>query len=451
MRLQRLSRIPVWVCTIALIGAMLACTAELPGIVVTPTVIPVTLTVTPSEVPALPSETATLESSSTPPPTATPSETASQTPTFTATTTLTLTPSQTATETPTFTVTNTQTSLPTQTPTRIPSAVPTETYTASPTQSHTLTPTPSVTLTLTATEFPSVTPTPIPDTVTPIPTAIPPTETQTIMQTVTQTSVSSPTLQASLPTQVAINPPSLVPVPTIRRATLAPTRNSSGVATTIPGTRSPAQRPSITAIPPIATVTQVQSGPGGNISSPFGEATLLAGTRAPTAAYRDSGGGRINPIFGGGFVATVQAGSVAYAFNPQTGQVAAIDPGGNLSVNSIPFIKSPMSEFGLGNFKVTGVRWSPDGRFLAFRVERPDARDGHFSFVDTISDGIWVWDRIGNQTRHIFRNEYRQGAPNQQIAYDFAWANDSQTVLVYLSPDRRVFRLVRQDVDLDRS
>jgi hypothetical protein len=219
--------------------------------------------------------------------------------------------------------------------------------------------------------------------------------------------------------------------------------------TPIPG----GQAPTPTAIPPI--IVTAPSGPGGNEVNPFApEATALAGTRAPTAAYRDiGGGGYAVPIFGGlppvptPISALVIVGS---AVNPQTGQLAVIDRGGNMLINSIPFTLSPMSQFGLGNFKVTGLRWSPDGRYLAFRIEREGARDGHFSFEDTIDDGIWVWDRIGNQTRQIFRNEYRQGAPNQQIAYDFLWANNSQTVIVFTSPDRRQFKLVRQDTDLNR-
>src|SRR5262249_46140215 len=161
--------------------------------------------------------------------------------------------------------------------------------------------------------------------------------------------------------------------------------------------------PTSTPIPPIIVTSQ--SGPGGPVSGPFGEATVLAGTRIPTAAYVVNNGSGWVYRAGGPVVATVQPGVVAYVVNPATGRMAAIDEGGNMSINAAPFLLSPMSQYGLGNFRVTGLRWSADGRYLAFRVERPGARDGHFSFEDTISDGVWIWDRIGNTTRHIFRNE----------------------------------------------
>jgi hypothetical protein len=187
------------------------------------------------------------------------------------------------------------------------------------------------------------------------------------------------------------------------------------------------------------------------VVGPFAEVTAIAGTRVPTAAYRDNGAGGIYWLGNGRYVATVLPGIRSYAVNPQTGTVAAIDQNGTLIINAVTFALSPSSVYGPSEFKkITGVTWSPDGRFLAFRVERPDARDGRFAFGDTIDDGIWVWDVAANTTRQVFRNEYRQGAPNQQIAYDFGWANDSQTLIIYVSPDLRNVKLVRQDHDLNR-
>ncbi len=456
-----------------LILAAMACT-NLPGVPVTPTIIPVTPSSTPSETPLVPTDTPT----STEPPTIT--STPTITPTFTSTDTATatntgsVTPSLTPSITPTFTAsytpteTATYTLTPTLTLTFTPSAVPTETPipptdtpTNTPTATDTASVTPSVSATFTETS-----------TVTPTNTASP-TWTLTYTPTPSDTPTDPPT-NTPAPTAIVINLPTFTPTtsitPPIRTATrVITTTQIAGVFTLVPtriatrrptvrppvqptgvigGTPIPGQIPSPTAIPPIVTA---QSGVGSVEVNPFApQATAIAGTRAPTPAYRDTGGGRIAPIFGGPFVATVPPGMVEYRVNPQTGQVAYIDRGGNMLINSIPFILSPMSSFGLGNFKVTGVRWSPDGRFLAFRVERDGARDGHFSFNDTIDDGIWIWDRIGNQTRQVFRNEYRQGAPNQQIAHDFSWTNDSQTIIVYTSPDRRQFKLVRQDTDLNR-
>jgi hypothetical protein len=449
---------------VMLILATIACDG-LPGVPVTPTLIPVTSTSTPSETSIAPTDTptttATPTETFTPSATATftPSQTPSDTPTGTLTPTstpsITPTPSDTATATPTATLTPSNTYTPTFTPSAVPTETPTPTATNTepptftPTATDTASVTPSVSPTFTDTPTPSSTPSP---TVSPsatqqialLPTITPPVASNTPQPTTTRTVTAPPVITATPGAPLFTVVPSRIP--TRRPPTRPPIQATRGGGA---GTAIPGVRPSPTAIPPIVVTAPNSS--GGNVVNPFApQATALAGTRLPTAAYRDRSG-IVVPIFGGGPpIATIPPGNTGYAVNPQTGQVAVTDQGGNLSINSIPFTLSPMSTFGLGNFKVTGVRWSPDGRFLAFRVERPDARDGRFSFEDTIDDGIWIWDRIGNQTRQIFRNEYRQGAPNQQIAYDFRWANDSQTVIVYTSPDRREFRLVRQDTDLNR-
>ena len=125
-----------------------------------------------------------------------------------------------------------------------------------------------------------------------------------------------------------------------------------------------------------------------------------------------------------------------YAVNPQNGQVASISGDGKFYLNAQLFTQSPNSKYGQGNFRVTLLRWSPDGRYLAFRVETPGAQGGALNFNDTINDGLWVYD-IGQNTSHqVFRNQYRAGQ-SIQIVYDFEWADDSRTLLIWLVPGRQ--------------
>lgn len=141
----------------------------------------------------------------------------------------------------------------------------------------------------------------------------------------------------------------------------------------------------------------------------------------------------------------------AYAVNPQTGVVAAIDLNGLMYVGAQPFTLSPMSQFGLGNFRVRRIGWSPDGRLLAFNVERPDARDGRFGFLDTIDDGVWVYDPAASASRQVFRNGYPKNAPTINIVDNFAWANDSRTLLVFMAPGSHdSLLLVNSGIDINK-
>ncbi len=183
-----------------------------------------------------------------------------------------------------------------------------------------------------------------------------------------------------------------------------------------------------------------------------GTATVLAGTRLPTAAYLTGGGGAVvRP--GGGIVATAPPNLSGYSVNPQTGQLAAVDSTGYLFIDSQPFVKSPMSIYSLNGprkFLVQRVRWSPDGRLLAFKVVTPNAMSGTLSFPDTINDGVWVYDPSTGESRQVFRNEYRKDA-GIRIAYYFDWTSDSQTLILWLTPDRRNLILKNSSCDINKN
>jgi hypothetical protein len=190
--------------------------------------------------------------------------------------------------------------------------------------------------------------------------------------------------------------------------------------------------------------------PSSAIGGIFGTVTAIAGTLSPTPAYLfysgGSGGGSIYRS-GDGLVTTLQPGQ-SYVVNPQTGESASVNADGVLFVNLQVFTLSPSSRYGQGQkFRVTLLRWSPDGRFLAFRVETPNAQSGTLSFDDTINDGLWIYEPAANRSWQVYRNQYRPGQPIQ-IVYDFSWANDSRTLIVMLGSG---YVLVDSFVDINRT
>ncbi len=362
-------------------SAMLACTLP-PGIPVTPTLAPSS---TPSLTPMvptdtpLPTETSTATGTQTPIPTPTASPTVTASRTFTPSPTATGTPPPTETPSLTPTYTASATATPSDTDTPPPTLVPTETFspTPSPTSPASLTPTATLSETPPDTEIPTIAVTESP-TASDIPTDV-------------------PTLEPILPTRV--------PPPTARRtATPRPTVVSASTA------------------PP---------NPNGVPISVLSTLTAIARTAAPTAIYYGGSGGSI--IRGGVVIATVPPGNLRYEVNPQTGGVALVNQGNLLFVGSKPVVVSPYSTYsptaGKAPFFVRMLRWSPDGRLLAFIVETPNARSGDMRFEDTINDGVWVYDPGANTSRQVFRNEYRKGT-NIQIANNVGWTNDSRLLLI---------------------
>ena len=182
---------------------------------------------------------------------------------------------------------------------------------------------------------------------------------------------------------------------------------------------------------------------GGSGSAIYGTVTAIAGTVVPTPAFYyypidgNSGGGVYRS--GGLLLVTIVplGPGQQNAVNPQNGQVASITGDGRFYLNAQLFTLSPNSKYGQGNFHMTLLRWSPDGRYLAFRVETPGAQSGALNFNDTINDGLWVYDQSQNTSHQVFRNQYRAGQ-SIHIVYDFEWADDSHTLLAWLASSRAI-------------
>ncbi len=243
----------------------------------------------------------------TPPPTNTPTYTATRTntPTLTPTNTNTVTSTPTRTNTMTSTFTNTFTPTPTNTPTptptrtNTPTLTPTNTFTATPTNTWTPTPTRTNTPTNTFTPTPTHTPTATP-TKTNTPTSTP-TNTNTATPTLTRTNTPTDTFTATptytstaTPTRTftptPTNTPTVTPTPT-NTAVITPTPTHTPTRTPTPTvTHTPTNTPSHTATPtptntwtPTATPTRTPTNTPTNTPTPTFTVTLTpTPTNTPT-------------------------------------------------------------------------------------------------------------------------------------------------------------------------
>jgi len=382
------------------------------AILPSPTILP-TSTFTPT---ATDTATATFTATNTPIPSATPSVSATiadtPTATFTFTPTATDTPTNTATLTPTFT----DTAVPSVTP--LPSAtltaVPSSTDTPIP---PTDTPVPTATPTATFTALPSLTPTPLP-TITF--TASPPPPTVTPLPTETLTPSPIPPTATLPPIDLGIITPTLVPSPLLPTlvpspARVQPTVGNNGAATI---TATSIRIPEI-------TMTPIVIGPGG------GGPAVVTATLFSIPAFTPTpivlgGGGNVPPALPtlpGGVPRGARDSDVS-----STGRRAAIDPAGRLTIdnNFVP-VKHP-------DKRVTQVRWSPDGRWLAYVVQTPGAAENPFDWRLSIDDGLWVFDTATNTPYFVLRQQYDNPSddPQVRVVDDILWAENNDAIMVTL-------------------
>lgn len=508
---QRASSRGPWLVIAMLALASLACTVGVPQ--VTPTVAP---TRTPSATPFF-----TLEPSATPPPADTLSPTPTLTPTITdtpsatptgtlpptntptntqtpsATATATHTPTQTRTPPPTNTASATPTPTATDTPSRTPTGTltPSQTPTNTPTPSHTptatwtssptrtpapsLTPAPTTRPTLTALPQPGPTrtPSPVPPTFTPAPAATPgvapigerpqPTATIALVPVTLPTVSPTPPQQVTLPAQ-AITPLPLGVRPTPETfATVLPGTAEGIVMTATPGGIPPrGDTSSLPTFTPVASPTlDINLIPNEPLPAPTGITAELPASLA--FILSTSGGGLSGAPF------DLPGGAGTFAFNPVTGALARADSSASLLISSeaggeaVRLTRSPFSEFAPAsaednNARVAQVGWSPDGRYLAFRVDTDsDGEAGN----DSGNDGIWYLEPAAlvasatDPTYQLVRDcppqpgcdtVVRENEPYQYRSLQFAWSPAGDLLLVSFDlPEqgRRGFSVVQPRPD----
>ncbi len=361
--------------TLIILGlAAIACNLPV-GVVATPTVAPTIF--------ALPSPSPTAVAIL-PSPTPLPSETQSPTPTFTLTATFTATDTPLPSTTPSATFTNTPTA--TDTPTNSATATPTFTDTAAP--SATLPPT----ATSSSTPLPSLTPTPAPSNTA---TLIPPTTTLVPTSTPLTPTATQPPIDLGIITMTSL--PTLVPSP------LAATLVSSPI--------------------PVQPQPTVGAGDGAAVIT---ATSFFIPARTSTPIFLNGAGGNVQPVLPmlpGGVPRGARDSDVS-----STGRRAAIDPNGRLTIdNAFVPVKHPEK-------RVTQVRWSPDGRWLAYVVQTPGAAENPFDWRLSNDDGLWVFDTATNMPYFVLRQKYdnQPDDPQVRVVDDILWAANNDAIMVTL-------------------
>ena len=383
----------------------------------------------------------TLTPSPTRTPTATLTPTATRTYTATPTATPTRTPTATATDTPT--ATGTYTATPTRTATAsttlAPSATPTATITASATR--TIPPTLTRTATASATLAPSATPIAT-ITATATPTAIP-TERPTLPPTPTEAPAATATLMPEVPATPPPTPTE-VPEPT---ASFTPFPSLTPAAVAQEPTWPPP--PTFTAAPlpgglpdgdegagpgPAPDAGETGEGPGdlpGGVG-PIGPAVPLPEQASVVVSYA----GQIVPILElgpDGRPAAAPLAQGSFFAVSSAGRVAAIGPDALLHVDGQALHVAPDTGWGLaGNLAWGDLAWSPDGRWLAFRVDPADPATYPAAGFNEPT-GVWIYDAQGATSWHVFRNGYAGQVAQlheQRRAVGMRWSPNSDALIV---------------------
>jgi len=395
--------------------------------------------------------TATLTPTATATHTATGTHTPTPTPSATRTATATLTPTATGTPTVTATATLPPTATGTHTPTPTPSATvtathtrtPTATITATATASRTIPPTPTHTATASATLAPSATPT---ATITATATATVaatdiPTATPTLPPTVTE----SPTMTATATPEVPATPPPTpteIPEPT---ASFTPFPSLTPAAVAQEPARTPL--PTFTPAPPAGGLPggdegagpapdagETGEGPGGvpGETGPIGPTAPLPEQASVVVSYA----GQVVPILelgadGRPSAAPLAQGTV-FAVS-SAGQVAAIADNA-LHIGDAILHVSPDSGWGLGDNLAWGdLAWSPDGRWLALRVDPADPATYPPGASYNEPTGVWIVDPLEPNSWPIFRNGYAGQVAQlheQRRAVGMRWSPNSDALVV---------------------
>lgn len=199
--------------------------------------------------------------------------------------------------------------------------------------------------------------------------------------------------------------------------------------------------PTLVPLPTIVPSAAPSPAPAGvptQSSAPIGTPVAVV-PNTPTAL-------RIGPIQGpsGGFTIPTEGGplqvspsAVRDADTSVSGHTALIDQNGRLFIDgalaSLPLMQAAQ--------KYTLVRWSPNGRYLAYVLEADNARSGQLDPNLTVDDGLYIYDtqrpveRHGtaqDNPHHVIRNFYKhadQGPYEFRIVVDVTWSPDSLAML----------------------
>src|SRR5579859_266212 len=226
--------------------------------------------------------------------------------------------------------------------------------------------------------------------------------------------------------------PTLVPTPFAPSPTLSPSPSAS------PEVPSPVPMPTLveSVSLPTSTAVRLNSQPGFvNPSAP----TLMSFPGLPTVAssngaWAGDSGSPLAPrtvdVEGASLQLPSDAGSVPYDYDvSRSGHSAVINQAGTLIVDGAAYNGSGH----FANKRFTTVRWSPDGRWLAFVVYTASAETDHPGCPATHDDGLWILDSAtpNASPQQIYRHHYNQPCDGDlRTVQDLSWASDNDAMML---------------------
>ena len=132
------------------------------------------------------------------------------------------------------------------------------------------------------------------------------------------------------------------------------------------------------------------------------------------------------------------SGPIPFGFDiNKAGHKAVISSTGAMSIDGAPYDAHGKQ---VGK-RVTQVRWSPDGRWLAYVVETPNAESGTLGWGATLDDGLWLYDSAnpGAEPQFIYRHHYGGSQDTDvRIVVDVNWAWDNDAMMLTVKQPRGI-------------
>jgi hypothetical protein len=187
-------------------------------------------------------------------------------------------------------------------------------------------------------------------------------------------------------------------------------------------------------LPPTSTAVRLGPRTGGN-SGGSGNPAIGA-----TPVTLDNGGvfiGTTVNIAGSSLQLPGGTGPIPLDFDINDGGHKAVISGtGNMTIDGVPYNangKQVGKRFSL-------ARWSPDGRWLAYVVETPNAESGTLGAGATIDDGLWLLDSASNAPPEFIYRHHYGGAQDTdvRIVTDINWAWDNDAMMLTVKQPRGI-------------
>ncbi len=229
-----------------------------------------------------------------------------------------------------------------------------------------------------------------------------------------------------------------IPTPTLVPAIFAPSPSPTPLPTATSEVPTPVPMPTLVESVSEPTSTAVLLNGQGGFVNP-GVPILPAASGLPTMVGLNNPSGvdngaplppRIVSDEGASLQLPSDVGAVPFDYDvSRSGHSAVINEAGVMTIDGAPYNGSGR----FTNHRFSLVRWSPDGRWLAFVVSTPDAEKNHPGCTATQNDGLWILDTAtaNASPQQIYRHHYNQPCDGDlRVVQNLSWASDNDAMML---------------------